>query len=676
MAQKLPPELLPNIIFQVFYHVRHLNTLYSLLFTSKYLFREAAKVLYYDPFEATTLAISDSALPKLLTLIFSLSPLDDEDTNTFRALLNLPKIENPTIDYLNLILSNKMQLTTAYEYWSSDRLIHEAGYNGDKLEADFLSYNLQVSLALAIYGGRLSHFKRIQFPWWGIKRLSLRARQLTNLQVLESDFELKFQNLPCYLLDYVVGFVQRMQAVHGPHQLTDIWWRSRVKLQSDTMEIRDLDDILPPLMQPTFFDPWMFWRSFWSDGLTNIDLSRVTTVRIPQDLPPQFNICRDNHLQRCRHLKSLTLHHDNSINVLGWAVDERRQYEALQRQPQVLVAARPACAGEPLDLLRPVQLQELSIENGDYALLDAAMYAFGPSLKKVSFRFMDDAPIQACGTTWDLPKLISLELQSNVEFYLHPEAFDNLRSLLSLRLDICDRKYEKSILNTLGERFSLGERWTRLTNLRTLHLVGLASFATNPFQGSQHQRDCHLAAPYPNHHLWTWDWDMPSLRIVVLGGDMASHFRFQWLKNCPRLEVLELDITGGRRELDLSDFAIMKSAEEAGDEESTTCAVNLKTQFPPLSQTLRELYLTSADKHSWHFSSDSALEALLRACGPRLTYLCCHTADSDSFRHLTHLAQTSYRQLERIGASSAMDGSVREECGLEPVGKAISWTIA
>ncbi|KAF9979211.1 hypothetical protein BGZ73_004097 [Actinomortierella ambigua] len=309
MTPILPPEILANVVYQVFNHCRHLNTLYTLLFTSKSLFNEATRVLYYDPFKSSQLALHNPALIDLVRFLFSVSPLEDE-INEVRVLLDIPRIKNPMANYLDLILSDKMQLNDAYSYFSPAMLSEYWGVEGSKAEDLYRCQKIQASLAWTVYGGRLSRFKQIHFPWCGIELLSSHVDQMSRLQILHVHSDNSYSrdsSKSQESLENVVRLVKKMHVIHSPNQLKDIRWSSRhdVRMRC-SLVIRELESLLPPLIQPLFFDYSKHWRSFWAHDLAEVDFSRVEDVELPSADQKPIDLHSVDQLQRFRNMKSLT----------------------------------------------------------------------------------------------------------------------------------------------------------------------------------------------------------------------------------------------------------------------------------------------------------------------------------------------------------------------------------
>ncbi|KAF9976502.1 hypothetical protein BGZ73_008442 [Actinomortierella ambigua] len=527
MPPTLPPEVLSNIAYQVFNHTRHLRTLHSLLCSSKLLFRETAAVLYYDPFKAASLAMGT--------------------------------IENPTIDYLSLVVSDKLRPTNFFNHrfiyfynheyikfydhlWTSHRLIQEAGFKGSRLEVYEFNLQLQDSLARIIYGcgDRLSEFK-------GNLHASNKHEQLHQSQLLATE-------------------VSALESFH------------------------------------------LNCRPFYS-------------------------------------LRHLTLH-DTDPNIV-----------------------------------------------------EDTMYAFGPTLEHVNLELRRGLKVQPYGASWNLPKLRSFKIFSyRSGFILHANALDHIPNLNNLSLQsLVHHEYTFELPDAFTDLLEDHLKpWTNLQQLTKLTLAGVSSVAfdpsslqwmpnlesltvsgpvashkfiytipsavDNPTTKMAHQR----STPFPNSHLWTWDWQMPSLRVLDLQGDVAARFRFQWLEYCPQLRVLSLDINGTFRRLDLSDFVAASTGLDIKGRESSS----EYSPFPrqSLSSTLEEIYLKNGDKCQWLLSPES-LEALLGACGPQLTVFHCYTSDPVILQHLSTLSRTMFPGLKRIDLDAAVDRKTRYLSGLRFIGR-------
>lgn len=676
MAPRLPPELMASIPFAAFHHTRHLRTLHSLLLTSKLFFRETARVLYFDPFYACSLAFDgDTARLKLIGLMFSLAPTGDDSTTLFPPTLDLVRIRHPAIDYIDLIHSNKIDLT---DFFDDMRFMVEPkiGYMSVRVEHLIYVANLQSTLAWTIYGRHLSRFSRLHVPSFVIPLLARYVDQLSSLQYLDLPFVCY---RPGHILDDLFDFVEKMQAAHGPDQLRDIvcvenWSQSR-------FVERNLDSLLPPRsQQPTFYDDNQ-WRSYESDDISTLDLSCVKKAWSSFNSNSSTSLFRQGTIQRCRSLWSLTSYDKADPTCFDWAVEERRKHdEALQQVAQ-------GTATSTLNLPQLVPLRYADLEDIGPKLVESVMYAFSATLEHIKLRLEKESVGSRYGATWNLPKLHTLIMTGyNNGFAFHPEAFDRLPRLRKLELtDQSSFRSTKALVAALEDHCE-ATPWRRLLNLRELCIRGLntvsfdpsslrwmpelevltiqclkvkkdfcyssaSSFTATPIQQTVDMRRREprrsIDTPFSNSHLWTWDWDMPSLRRIQLYGDVANRFRFQWLKHCPCLEVLLLDIGGTSRLLEFSDEDL--------------------SEIPTLTR-LRELYLMGDHHTSGWLLSNTSLARLLHMCGPQLSTFHLYTKDASILTQLEEIARTR-PALKRIDITPRFARIASGQLGLRRVGK-------
>ncbi|KAG0221114.1 hypothetical protein BGW41_007208, partial [Actinomortierella wolfii] len=443
MVRNLPPEILFNIIYQVFHHTRHLRTLHALLCSSKLLLQETARVLYYDPFKATTLAMDPAtALHKLTRLLFSLSPFGD-DIREFKSLLGIPTIENPMIDYVSYILSDEVHLEEAYDTCGRYRLKNYESFQGTESDAQDLACKAQAALAWTIYDGRLHLFQRIHVPCSSLDWLMSHVDQLTRLEVLEVsgiEYIEAWDERQSPTLKALVKFVKRMQSTYGPSQLKDIRKDRPLFFMDSERLYKELDSLLPPMSQPTTFSMQKMWRSFWSRDITKIDLSCVRTVYMTELYSELHDIYRDNLIQQCRSLQSLTSYREGNCGRFRWAAEERRKYDEVQAQKEELLVttvAVPQPVNAISNTLPPlVPLRKISLSRIDSPTLEDVMYAFQSSLEEADLYAKQTMSMEPCGATWNLPKLRSLQLGGELSgFVLHPRAMDHLPNLRHLRID-------------------------------------------------------------------------------------------------------------------------------------------------------------------------------------------------------------------------------------------------
>jgi len=181
-------------------------------------------------------------------------------------------------------------------------------------------------------------------------------------------------------------------------------------------------------------------------------------------------------------------------------------------------------------------------------LVDPGMYAsvFGENLMRLllldrsnSYNVQD---LYTCHPA-TLPKLQDLTLHGWPALVFHPETLHKVPSLKSLELELI------SAIKPREELLASFHQESNLTLIDGVEEAALHSIGRRP--------------------VWTWDWYLPSLRLLRLTSEFAYLFQFRMLVGCPSLHCLVLNIEVSQqthsRVLSLSDFIHVDGSVPDGD---------------------------------------------------------------------------------------------------------------
>ncbi|KAF9144429.1 hypothetical protein BG015_000117 [Linnemannia schmuckeri] len=246
--------------------------------------------------------------------------------------------------------------------------------------------------------------------------------------------------------------------------------------------------------------------------------------------------------QRCRSLRTL----DEVMPGKGtfkWAVEEKQWMERVgsntidDNQGGLSEdSLRLATVHRGLVPLANVVLRETDETTIATDELDDIAFAFSQTLESVSAHFNEGTP---------LPRQIHIGQDGTQEYRCQ-----DILPCAAARLD------RIQILNLTG--------WSALTfNPATFHStkrLGKVTMSTGGLSTSvyippvQELKQSYgilgdltttgptAAPPVVIRPTWTWDWQLPKLVSLILGGEFAYRFQFRMLQGCPNLDKLHLDI--------------------------------------------------------------------------------------------------------------------------------------
>ncbi|KAF8937733.1 hypothetical protein BGZ47_008877 [Haplosporangium gracile] len=284
--------------------------------------------------------------------------------------------------------------------------------------------------------------------------------------------------------------------------------------------------------------------------------------------------------QRCRSLRTL----DEVMPGKGtfkWAVKEKQRMEGVRsltiddNQGGLSQGSlRLATVHQRLVPLASVVLREADERTIATDELDDIAFAFSRTLESVSVHFKrTPLPRQIhIGQGWvDLPKLSTLYIASkNAALVIDPHLFNHCPNLCSVNIDDETQEYRfQDILPCAAARLDRIQvlnltGWSALTfNPATFHsakrlsnvIISMDSSSTGvyipPIQelnqsygilGNSTTNGPTAAPLVVIRPAWTWDWQLPKLVSLILGGEFAYRFQFRMLQGCPNLGKLRLDI--------------------------------------------------------------------------------------------------------------------------------------
>ncbi|KAG0270689.1 hypothetical protein DFQ27_000039 [Actinomortierella ambigua] len=290
-----------------------------------------------------------------------------------------------------------------------------------------------------------------------------------------------------------------------------------------------------------------------------MDFSRVRGMIVEHSAYAEKADLWSQVLPKCTILRDLEMRGFRSERrIFRWAVQERR-------------------AGRSLAPLKAVKFKFCNFIV--YPTVNDLLEGFGPTLESVKVKcgwdghwlttpFDKAQPWIAPGL--HLPSLRTLEARvfSPYVFAFNPDRMPTMPRLEVLKLDhavIQNLEYSGLMtqydMNT-DRAFPL-KTWPicEFPQLRVLCLTGRSAAEFNPqcFQSMSRLEELTMvldtgswAECWPAA-LWTWDWELPSLKKVALGQLMASAFRFEALCHMPNLESV---ILGGIEDRDADFHAI------------------------------------------------------------------------------------------------------------------------
>ncbi|KAG0248874.1 hypothetical protein DFQ27_000547 [Actinomortierella ambigua] len=339
--------------------------LFNLLTVNRDIFAIAARRLYHEPIK-TSAATFDWSIQKMLLLLLSLSPADDECLTYIRTTNGLPVAGTPLnpppmLNYLSLVKVVR---------WKGRVL-------GDSHVMDMLDCcddRLRTSLTWALVGHRLDEIEELEIDVADGERYLANAAKMNNLRMIWT----RFGNDHDYkdMHNFSEAMIKAIQLNHGPNLLREchmipnpLVWGPDTGVYGhevhdlDDYELRDIDirgaqralSHLPPPRHPLTLPR--------SDGST-VTLDQtfdpyVATIREMANLPEEDmnlvwgamfkaypGLSQSQLLQRFRGLVSLTIHPDTANgddeNILAWAAceAEHRYHEPCGCQHVPLISLR------------------------------------------------------------------------------------------------------------------------------------------------------------------------------------------------------------------------------------------------------------------------------------------------------------------------------------------------
>ncbi|KAG0011928.1 hypothetical protein BGZ82_002805 [Podila clonocystis] len=375
-------------------------------------------------------------------------------------------------------------------------------------------------------------------------------------------------------LEAAVEFVRTHTAVF-PGSLGQVHFpRSLVQSRSQVCPRAILDRILDLL--PTLIDPLELVQKNWKQFVAKVDqtnLAYVKAIDVWEDCAKESydQLKLKPFLHRCTSLRKY-----NMISLgpdsFKWAVQSNPSNNGLDQDHHGTLVARTAANVPPLE---DVNIQAQKVPFGSE--LDDIGLGFGATLRSLIIhghsRETQQAGTQSLsvGQGWRMPVLSTLLVNFPSEtLVLDPDFFRYCPLLEYLSLADSLETYDLSEIQVghpanlpeLAKLFLVGSgalsfHPDTLHSTKELQRLKLGSCASSRFtfipsiqeiDQDDHQQnhantgDSSTTAPLINRPRWTWDWYLPSLRILHLNVEFAFHFQFRMLQGTPNLHDLYLSI--------------------------------------------------------------------------------------------------------------------------------------
>lgn len=370
--------------------------------------------------------------------------------------------------------------------------------------------------------------------------------------------------------------------------------------------------LLPPLVRPTKLTP-VNWLQFVAHPLTT-DLGAVKEIAPQESNSDLFRRLLENRefLQKCR---ALTLLEVPSLGQgsFAWAAQEKRELDALENNNRNIYGLGSTAL--LLDMEQPAYVQH-GLVPLERVWIVASLEPFTDEVDDIAFAFSETLTILSAHATtiinqlprtahfgrgWvTLPRLKHLSLNAldarlmidrhllslcpNIEFIqLADDTFQYPCQDLHQQLCLPASLAQLSTLVLIGwaaltfhpDTLYTTPNITRLTikthlgNQDSCYIPPIdelnRSFGITTTTSSQGYQTEGGVRPMESPSFttiirphWSWDWHLPRLSTLFLTSEFAYRFRFQMLRGCPALEVLDLNIstTAGQhpREVTISDL--------------------------------------------------------------------------------------------------------------------------
>ncbi|KAF9127629.1 hypothetical protein BGW39_005754 [Mortierella sp. 14UC] len=435
-----------------------------------------------------------------------------------------------------------------------------------------------------------------------------------------------YQSVAQFVENHARLFQGRLKAV----TFTDSGLWPNIEQSCPEATRREIIRLLPPLHNPRSLDDTNLVTL--AAHLDSTDLTNVARIFNLQGPDYWFHILRDSpqFLQRCRSLKELFME-PLGQGAFAWAVQEKCAFLSGQGPylEHELISLERISIHESEDALLTTELDDIAVAFSetlesiiftmapvlpppprtthigqgwpdlpvltnivanaaqDRLVMDPQLLRRCPNIERVTvvdhtshYKWRDHQPIQSA----QLPKLEHLRLIGTSALTFHPDTLHSTTALEYVHIGTWPNNTGHYFIPTpeeLRESFDFGVDST--------------------------QRPAAFRAPF--RPLWTWDWYLPSLEHLILGGEFAFMFEFMMLQGCPSLYFLALDMKFSNRQIARSitnDDMFLSSTDHNSATSKTALVV----------PSLRILKL----KGQWMLK-DSLLPQFLSVMLPNLEYL-------------------------------------------------------
>ncbi|KAK3808224.1 MAG: hypothetical protein JOS17DRAFT_765922 [Linnemannia elongata] len=497
-----------------------------------------------------------------------------------------------------------------------------------------------------------------------------------------------FHDLVQFVEAHVKAFPGRLETV----TTSDAgFWDEDFQSCPDEVEY-EIYKLLPSQYQPTFISE-SNWRKV-AAHLESIDLSRVREIKW---LPPRESVVQESVLRRCRELCRFTVQSLSARGCFDWAVQEKMDLERLRQDhvstttttivgsgptrkpqsrqqhdiPSESTPSQPAHVRHGLVNLEWFKLEECRMPSRD---LDAAIFAFGQSLKRLTIEALRGPPnVQAIniGRDWcTLPNMVVLELQAHTHrLVLDPLLFTRLPRLKRLRIKDETLEYscddvvpcEPAHLSVILEVYLRGWsalvfnpsalEWSKELLVLKLSMARQDGYCFIPpvdELNASYGLGSNAAPTSIARPRWKWDWDFPRLIDINLTSEFAYMFEFKMLHGCPKLDTLRLHMrtVDGHHTRTISEADLFVSRTDGSRERI-------------VAPKLRKVYMSG----QWVFSSASVLSQVLGQMFPSVERLTARGWGGVSVGSLAEVLRTTAGHV-RMVRTDLVGPSVEEGRGL------------
>ncbi|KAG0250145.1 hypothetical protein DFQ27_009555 [Actinomortierella ambigua] len=594
VSHKLHTYSMPNLPFDCIARaiewVDGRQDLFKLLTVNRDIFAIAARRLYHDPIKTST-ATFNLSIQKMLLLLLSLSPADDECLTHIRMIRGLPVAGTPLspppmLNYLSLVKVVRWKDRVMGESHLMD--VHE--FYDDKLRS---------SLTWALVGHRLGEIEELEIHVADGERYLANVAKMKNLRMIWT----RFGNDHCYkdMHSFSEAMVKAMQLNHGPNLLRECHMipnplKQGPEMSTDGNQLREIDisdaqrvlSLLPPPRRPStlprpdgsitildqMFDPYV---------ATIRDMATVTAMGGDLAWGAIFKVypglSQAQLLQRFRGLVSLTINPEtangNDENFLAWAAceAEHRYHQSCGRQHVSLIplqefvvryedentestAPRSGSTLAKWKILQDGLLGFSSTLNELHVMYPRSVDGMTDKLFTVprpllQLRLLVLREVAIDASVWDqmpnievltirfsfpLFNLPETETQDDLNGITTPMTVDTTASAMATVRQQSQRQLPEFSPNCPSLRFlHLEDRAINLLDPNCLHhlpnLRGLAMSNYSPARrriiGGRDSDEAQEILRMLHPIRWTWDWSLPNLTNLKLIGDL-NEFEFSF----------------------------------------------------------------------------------------------------------------------------------------------------